>query len=100
MLIKKLTDEERERAWQRYESCNREIQMDQILDVSHSPYLFSIWTERKDFGSEQEYRENLAREHGFESSKKYQEYIIRRRGFSSGNEYRRQLAKKRSERNI
>ena len=79
----RITGEQREDAWKRYQSGESIKDISQSVGVSYISAWFMTEGRRRGFGSWNEYQKHLAKE----------------RGFGSLNEYREHLAKERANRN-
>ena len=95
----RITGEQREDAWKRYQSGESIKDISQSVGVSYISAWFMTEGRRRGFGSWNEYQKHLAKERGFGSYGEYREHLAKERGFGSLNEYREHLAKERANRN-
>ena len=91
----RITGEQREDAWKRYQSGESIKDISQSVGVSYISAWFMTEGRRRGFGSWNEYQKHLAKERGFGSYGEYREHLAKERGFGSLNEYREHLAKER-----
>jgi ribosome-binding protein aMBF1 (putative translation factor) len=101
MPYKRITDEQREDAWQMYDHGNGESikYIAKSLGVSYTSALNMTRGRERGFDNLTEYQEHLAKQRGFKNYGEYQEHLAQQKGFNSTHEYQEHLAKQRGFKN-
>lgn len=97
-MNKKITDKQKEYAWNMYESGNSINYIAEYIKVSYTSAWVMTEGRKNGFKNNSDYQKYLAQKNGHNSLNNYKEHLAQEKGFESLNNYQKHLAQKRSKR--